>query len=287
MYSLIFGYSAYKGLYSGIAKIADINTYACLALVAFVIVVGPTLFLISLYCDSIGVLFNNLFRLSFYTDPISQSGIPQNYTAFYWAWWATYAVFMGLFIARISRGRTIRQIAFAVTTVGALGSSIFYLSFGGFAVEKIMMQGIDLHQMQMDIGGQNVVIYLLNQLPFHIILIPIFFVVMTIFTAATLNAAAYTMAMMGCKEIQDGEEPPKWTRALWSGALMIIAVSLLVVGGGTTVQLSAILTSVPILFIMLILIAAFMKNVRSDFGGQIKTEMLVFEEKEEEKESAK
>ncbi len=278
IFCLIFGYSAYKGLYSGISKVADLNTYACFALLVFVLVVGPTGFIVSNYCDSIGVLFQNFIRMSFYTDPIGQSGFPQSYTCFYWSWWATYCVFMGLFIARISKGRTVRQIAMAVTFVGAFGTSLFYGIFGGFALDKMMNQGQDLQGMLETIGGQNVVIFLLDQIPLQIVFIPIFFLVMFVFTAATLNAAAYTMAMMGCKAIRDGEEPPKWTRALWSFILMVIAIALLIVGGGNTIQLSAILTSVPILFIVLILMASLLKTMRKDFGNQIAVKEIVLQQ---------
>jgi BCCT family betaine/carnitine transporter len=106
----IYGWSCYNGLKGGIAKLADANMYLSFAILAFVMIVGPTAFMFSLFTDNLGVLLNNFARMSFYTDPVAKSGFPQDWTTFYWAWWLAWAMYVGLFVARISKGRTIRAL---------------------------------------------------------------------------------------------------------------------------------------------------------------------------------
>jgi BCCT family betaine/carnitine transporter len=87
--------------------------------VGFILIVGPTEFILNTFANSIGMMFQNYLQMSFYTDPISKSGFPQDWTAFYWAWWMFYVPITGLFIARISQGRTLRQIILSTTLFGS------------------------------------------------------------------------------------------------------------------------------------------------------------------------
>src|SRR5699024_1908941 len=102
IWSVIYITSASLGLDKGIRKLSNINVYLALILALFVIIVGPTSFILTYFTDSFGIMAQNFLRMSFYTDPIGGGGFPQSWTVFYWAWFAATALFMGLFIARIS-----------------------------------------------------------------------------------------------------------------------------------------------------------------------------------------
>lgn len=119
--TLIFCISAYFGLKKGLKRLANMNMYLFLALSVFVLLAGPTLFIISRFTDSVGVLLQNFFRMSFYTDSVAKSGFPEAWTIFYWAWWFTCAPYMGIFVAKISKGRTIKQIILAECIGGTIG----------------------------------------------------------------------------------------------------------------------------------------------------------------------
>ena len=266
VWALIFGYSAYKGLYSGIAKLSTFTAYACFALLAFVLVVGPTTFLLSFYFDNLGMLFQNFFRMSLYTDPITKSGFPQDWTVFYWAWWYAWAIYIGLFATRISRGRTIKQLILAMVVVGTFGSSLFYLAFGGYASYLLLSVGIPLDVILKESGGPAMILVILKNLPLQWLFMPFFVIVMLIFQATSIDSNAYTMAMIGCKEIREGQEPPKWSRIFWAVMLLFVTLALLLVGGMEVVKLSSVLTSVPILFIVIILAISTVKWLREDFG---------------------
>ena len=108
------------GMDKGIKKLSSFNMYTLFAFIAVILLVSPVLDILNLELNSIGLMFDNLGMLLLGTDPITQSGFPQNWTVFYWAWMLTFIPVMALFTARISRGRTIRQVVFGEAIWGCL-----------------------------------------------------------------------------------------------------------------------------------------------------------------------
>ncbi|MGO3345991.1 MAG: BCCT family transporter [Marinomonas sp.] len=106
----MIAWSVYNGLNKGIQTLSNINAALALFLLVFVLFASSTIFILNLWSNSFGLLITNFFRIAFWTDPIAKGGFPQSWTIFYWAWWIAYAPMMGLFVARISRGRTIKDI---------------------------------------------------------------------------------------------------------------------------------------------------------------------------------
>lgn len=262
----IYGWSCYRGLKGGIAKLADANMYLSFIILAFVLVVGPTAFLFSLFTDNMGVLLNNFLRMSLYTDPVAKSGFPQDWTTFYWAWWLAWAMYVGLFVARISKGRTIRSVIANCVFSATGGCALFFLIFGGYQVDMMLNQGVDLFAILRDQGGPAVTSAFLQSLPLKAIVIPFFIFVMFISQATGVDAASFTMANMACYEVRDGVEPPKWSRIVWALVLFFATTGLLLVGGMDAVKLSSVLTAVPVLFLLVILAISLVKWLREDFG---------------------
>ncbi|ATW26129.1 BCCT family transporter [Candidatus Formimonas warabiya] len=264
--ALVYGWSCYNGLKGGIARLADFNMYLTFILLAFVLLVGPTVFMLSLFCDNFGVLLHDFVRMSFYTDPVTKSGFPQDWTVFYWAWWLAWAMYVGLFAARISKGRTIRALILNMIFSSTLACMLFYLIFGGYQVDAILNHGSQVAQVLQDQGGPAVVSFFLNSLPLKWLVIPFFIAVMVISTATGTDAASFTLANMTCHEIRDGVEPPKWIRLFWAAMLFFASTALLLVGGMDVVQLSSVLTAVPVLPLLVILAISTVKWLREDFG---------------------
>ena len=113
-WTALFGASVYRGLKSGIKVLADINIALAVAAIIFVLIAGPGIFIMDLTVNSIGLMFSNFVSLATWTDPIENGSFPEDWTGFYWAWWLAYTGMIGLFFARISRGRTIRQMVLGV-----------------------------------------------------------------------------------------------------------------------------------------------------------------------------
>ena len=126
VWGCIFGASVYSGLEKGIKVLSDVNLWLILIILGFTFLFGPTVFMLSTFTNSMGLLASNFVQMSFWTDPIAQGGFPQGWTIFYWAWWIAYAPFMGLFVARISYGRTIRQLIVAEVLGGSFGCWLFF-----------------------------------------------------------------------------------------------------------------------------------------------------------------
>ncbi len=146
IWTAIFGTTVYLGMEKGIKRLADANVYLGFFLLAFVLVFGPTVFILDTFTNSLGLLATNFLKMSFYTDPVGASGFPQTWTVFYWAWWIAYAPFMGLFVARISRGRTIRQVVAANLVWGSLGCWLFFATFGNTALARRAQRNCAGHQ---------------------------------------------------------------------------------------------------------------------------------------------
>lgn len=279
--AIIFGYSAYSGIHSGIKKLSELNSFLCLGLLAFILIAGPTLFMLSYYVDSVGMLIQNFFRMTLNTDPISQSGFPQDWTVFYWAWWVAWAIYFGLFIARISKGRTIRDVILNMTFTTTLGCSVFFLVFGGYVVDLQLNKGMELDVILTTIGGGQMIVDVLESLPLSGLVIPFFILVMLIFQATTIDSNAYTISMITCDKIQYGQEPPRWIRLFWCVLLAVIGVAILVVGGLQVVQLSSVLTSVPVVFIIVILMISVLRWLKEDFGELTASKVLSIDIQEE------
>ena len=264
IWTALFGTSAYLGLRRGIKKLSDLNAITSIALLFFVLLAGPTLFILSNFTNSMGLLLNNFPRMSFYTDPILKSGFPQNWTVFYWAWWITWAVYMGLFVARISKGRTIRELICAELVCGSLGCFAYFAVFGGYAVYLEGQGALSLTKILEQQGAAEVIAAILSSLPAAGLILPLFVLICIISQATGLDAAAYTLAAICTRQSDHFDEPAPWHRLFWALVLGTMALGLLVVGGLRVVQLSSVITAVPIIFILFIFIFSLFKWLRED-----------------------
>ncbi len=240
-----------------------------LGLAVFVIIVGPTLFILSYFTNSLGLMIDNFARMSLYTDPINQSGFPQAWTVFYWAWFAATAPFIGIFVARISKGRSIRELVFNVLMWGTLGSWLYFGVFGGYAMNLELTGEVPLVDILTGESEQAVIVAVLNSLPMPL-LVSIFFVILGfIFLATSLDSASYVIASVATKELHGNAEPARWHRLLWGIVLSALAISLTLAGGLNVVQTSSVLVSVPILIMYVLLAASLIKWLQADTDRHI------------------
>jgi len=266
LFAVIYGWSAYNGLKGGIAKLADFNMWIAFALIAFILIVGHPSFYLSLFSDNLGVYLNQFFRMSFYTDPITKSGFPQDWTVFYWAWWLAYAIYMGLFCAKISKGRTIRSVVLVMCISGTVACMVYFTVFGGYIVDATLNKGIDLPSILNNLGGTAIVTWLMNDLPGSFIVIPAIIFYLIIATATGTDAASYTLANMTCFEVKQGVEPPKWNRLFWAFMIFAGSFALMLVGGMDAVKLASVLTAIPVLPLTIILGISLVLWLKKDFG---------------------
>lgn len=266
---VIYSASAYVGLYKGIRKLSDWNVYLALGLAVFVLLAGPTLFILSNFTNSFGLMLQNFAFMSFSTDPINQGGFPQSWTVFYWAWFAATAPFIGLFVARISRGRTIRELITHILLWGSVGSWLYFGIFGGYSLNLQLSGALDVLGVMSESGDPAAIVEILKSLPLSFLVLPFFAVLGFIFLATSLDSATYILASITTKELSAGQEPARWNRMLWGMVLAALAVSLLLIGGLNVIQTSSVIVSVPVILLYGLLTASLLKWLKEDYHEQI------------------
>ncbi|MHA6965815.1 BCCT family transporter [Zobellella denitrificans] len=271
---LMISWSVYNGLNKGIQALSNINAVLALALLGFVLVAGSTVFLLKLWTNSLGLFMDNFFRMNFWTDPIEQSGFPEGWTMFYWAWWIAYAPMMGLFVARISRGRTIRELILHGVTWGSVGCWAFFAIWGGYAIDIDANGTLNLQAILAEEGIPATVVAVLQTLPNSALVLPIFTLLCFVFLATTVDSSAYMLAAICTKDITGYQEPARWNRILWTLLLAVVGIGLLSVGGLQAVQSSTVLVALPMIPVLFIMAVSLLRWAYQDFAAELRPQCI-------------
>ncbi len=267
IWAIIFGMSVYSGLEKGIKRLSDLNLILIVVVLGFTFLFGPTVFMISTFTNSVGLLIQNFIYMSFWMDPIAKGGFPEGWTIFYWAWWIAYAPFMGLFVARISRGRTIRQLIVAEVVGGTMGCWVFFAVLGNTGMYLDLNGIAPISQILADVGAPEAIIATITALPLGILVLIVFVVLAFIFGATTLDSSAFTLASVATEE-QTGEiqEPARWHRLFWAFVLAGVSLSLMYLGGLKPLQTASVVVALPLMGVLIIMVWSFKNWLVEDYG---------------------
>jgi BCCT family betaine/carnitine transporter len=269
VWTAIFATSVWLGLDRGIRRLSDINIWLGVFLLAFIFLFGPTLFIIDSFTNSIGLLAANFVQMSFYSDPLRQSSFPQTWTVFYWAWWIAYAPFMGLFVARISRGRTIRGVIAANLVWGSLGCWLFFAAFGNTSLYYELNGVVPVLDIMNGSSPQAAIVAVVEALPMGAFILTLFIVMCFIYSATTLDSSAYTISAVASKNLVAGEaEPRRWNRMFWALALGSVALTLMYLGGLKPLQTAAVIVAVPLVFVIALSVWSLLRWLEEDASGE-------------------
>lgn len=266
--TIIFALSAYSGLNRGIKVLSDVNIWLAIFILLFIFLFGPTLFISQTTFTSIGMIVDNFFHMATWLEPFGnlagfkETGFPESWTIFYWAWWVVYAPFVGLFVARISRGRTIREMILGTMIYGTIGCILFFGIMGNFGLYLQLTGNFDVISFMNEHGASAAIIQILHQLPMPIIMVALFTILAIIFLATTFDSSSYILAAVVQKEVRS--EPLRWNRLFWAFTLCLLPLVLMIVGGLKTLQTASIVAGFPVIFIMFLLAWSFMKASNSD-----------------------
>ncbi|MFT5350174.1 MAG: choline/glycine/proline betaine transport protein, partial [Gammaproteobacteria bacterium] len=242
--------SVVSGLDRGILRLSQLNFFAALLLLIFLLITGPTLFLFNSYVQNTGHYLQNLFTLGSWTETYSRNpGWQGNWTVFYWAWWISWSPFVGMFIARISFGRTVREFILGVLIVPSLLTFVWISTFGGSAIQTVL-QGDNTVLMAVDANIATALFELLKHYPLasvssfiSIVLIFIFFI-----TSSDSGSLVIDIITSG-----GNLNPPVIQRIFWAVMEGIVAAVLLVSGGLTALQAATISTALPLLLVLILM----------------------------------
>ena len=258
-----FIFSAVSGVSRGVRYLSNINISLTLAFVVFVFIVGPTLLLLNLLPSGILMYINELLPMMAKSLSWGDETIEfQSYwTAFYWAWWIAWTPFVGMFVARISRGRTLREFTVVTVFAPTLILILAFTVFGGTAItfHQQGVEGFDGSE-----GGEAVLFAMFQNLPLGQITPFILLFVLAVFFITSADSASVVMGTMSSK---GNPTPNKILVVFWGLCMMGIAIVMLLTGGEDVLsglQNLTILSALPFSVVLLVMMVAFVKDLRSD-----------------------
>ncbi|MFD4924979.1 BCCT family transporter [Streptomyces goshikiensis] len=261
--SAAFVLSAFSGLHKGVKWLSTINLVLAAALMLFVFVLGPTVYVLDVIPASVGSYLHELLPMATRTGAFTDSAWLGAWTIFYWAWWLSWAPFVGTFIARISRGRTIREFLIGVLLVPSGATAVWFCVMGGTAIRLDSTGAADLAVKVKD-GAEASLFAMLDALPLGTLTSYVAMVlVMTYFVTSADSASL----VMGSLTSRGSLNPPTWLVVTWGILMAAVAAVLLVAGGLKSLQTATILVALPFVLVMLLLCWALVTELRQDPGA--------------------
>ena len=260
----MFSVSVYLGLDRGIKRFSDVNVIIAALFAGFVLIVGPTLFSLKLGTNSLGLMVQEFIRLNTWTDPVLETGFIKDWSIFYWAWWLAFGPYIGIFVTRISRGRTLKQLIFGMIGFGTLGCALFYITLGNTAMWMDMRGIVDVRGLVASGQAETAIAAVIHALPLHPLPLVAFVVMAFIFLATTYDSASYSIAAAATRRLPAGSNPVRWHRVFWAFALMVLPLALMLVGGLRAVQSAVLVVSLPVMAIFVAMTVALFIELRGD-----------------------
>ncbi|MBS4178940.1 glycine betaine uptake BCCT transporter [Lederbergia citrea] len=257
--TVLFVMSAWSGLSKGIKYLSNTNMYLAILLLVLVFFIGPSLFTLNLFTDTLGGYIQNLVGMSFRIAPLNNDyrGWINDWTIFYWAWWISWSPFVGIFIARVSRGRTIREFLIGVLLLPAIVSFIWFAVFGTTAISVQQAGGVDLTQF----ATEEVLFAIFNELPFSSLLSIVAILLVGIFFITSADSATF---VLGMQTSYGSLTPPNMVKLTWGAILAAMAAILLYSGGLQALQNALIIAAFPFSIIMILMMLSLYKALNKE-----------------------
>ena len=256
-------FSAISGVGKGVKILSELNLTLAFCLLIFVLVAGPTLYLLSAFSDNIGTYLSNLVQLSFKTYVYEQehTGWFSGWTILYWAWWCSWAPFVGLFIARISRGRTIREFIFGVLVIPSMFGILWFTVFGNTAIwlndgEAAGTLG------QMISSPETLLFKFLDYLPLSGVTGLVSLVVISLFFITSADSGIYVLNNIASRD--KSLAAPRWQAVMWGVLMSVVAIVLMQSGGLANLQAMTLLVALPFAMLMLLMCFSLWKGLSAD-----------------------
>jgi choline/carnitine/betaine transport len=258
-----FVLSAVSGIERGVKWLSNANAAAAALLALFLFVVGPTVFILGTFTESLGGYLTNLPAMSF-RDGVFDAEVASpwlsTWTIFYWAWWISWTPFVGMFIARISKGRTIREFVVYVILVPSLVSFVWFSILGGSAFDLQLNQGKDMGAVA-DAGLEGALFETLSSFPLGTITSALAVFLIAIFFVTGADSASIVMGMLS----QNGcEHPRRRLTIFWGVATGAVAAVLLWSGGLKALQTLVILVAGPFMLVLIAMCISTLKALREE-----------------------
>lgn len=253
LWVFLFTASVFRGLEKGIAFLSKVNIKLAVGIGVFILLMGPTAFIMTYFTDTVGVYLSHSVEMMFYTDPVGTvvNGHPEpavRWAIFWWAYDAAASMIYGLFAAQISRGRTIKEVLTVYYFTPLLTCFVAHGVLGGTSVYQWLSGEVPLMDVYNNLGEVHLIPEMISNLPFGNILLVFVAILIVTFLTTTLDSVCYSMACYTEKLDMSKDQPGRFTRITWAMMISGVALLLMNIGGLQPLEMAVVMTG----FIMII-----------------------------------
>ncbi|MFD2657662.1 glycine betaine uptake BCCT transporter [Gracilibacillus thailandensis] len=257
--TVLFMISASTGLGKGIKYLSNTNMVLAVGLFALMFFIGPTILILNMFTDSVGGYIQNIMRMSFRIAPLDgeHRNWINDWTIFYWAWWISWSPFVGIFIARVSRGRTIREFMIGVLLLPAVVSFLWFTTFGTSSIGVQNSGNIDLSSFP----TEQVLFAMFSEYPGSIVLSIVAILLVSTFFITSADSATF---VLGMQTTYGSLTPPNSVKLTWGVAQSAVAIVLLYSGGLQALQNTLIIAALPFSIIMCLMMLSLYRSLAKE-----------------------
>jgi choline/glycine/proline betaine transport protein len=253
--------SVASGLDKGIRILSEINLGLAVVLMVFVLLLGPTVFLLQAYVQNTGAYLSDIVNKTFNLYAYEPTDWIGGWTLLYWGWWLSWSPFVGLFIARISRGRTIREFVCGVLFVPAGFTLLWMTIFGDSAIHMVLNEGVKDLASVIDQDSSLALFAFLEHFPFSSVVSMVAVLMVVVFFVTSADSGALVVDMLASS---GHDHSPLWQRIFWSVCIGVVAIALLLANGLKALQTATIASALPFSIILLASIWGLFKALSLD-----------------------
>lgn len=251
--------SVSTGLEKGVRRLSETNMVLAVLLLVIVLVLGPTVFLLQAYMQNTGAYLSDIVRNTFNLFAYEKTDWIGGWTIFYWGWWLAWAPFVGLFIARISYGRTIREFVVGVLLIPSAFTLFWMTVFGNSAIDQVLVHGNEILATMVNEDTAVALFVFLEHFPFSSTLNFIAVIMVIVFFVTSCDSGAMVVDML-CSHGRN--DTPLWQRIYWAIGVGVVSAVLLYAGGLGALQTMTIAAALPFALVLLIAIMGLLKALR-------------------------
>lgn len=266
--SVIFSFSSYLGLQKGLSKMAGANAYWAIAFALILLILGPTVFILSNFVNGFGLMLDNFAHMSFYLDPIKGEGFPTRWTVFYYAWAWAFSAMTSIFTIKLSKGRTFRQMILTTIFIGPAGIWMFLGILDGYSMNLELTGVTNISSLVAEQGNHVGALEAISHFPLGpVVGIAAFFIMAILFLSTTLDAASLALATSSTKNLAIEEEPKPYIRLFWCLMLCLIPIAFTSINAPFDALQNVVnLVSLPIMLVGIYLWVKTFKWIKQDQG---------------------
>lgn len=282
--ALVYIFTSYLGTNRGMKVISNGAAVLCIAFLLFVLFAGPTSFILRNIVNSFGHMLHNFTRMSLFTDPVNNSGFPEAWTIYFSAFYLNYVAMMGIFIAKVSKGRTIREVAVATILGISAGGWFLFGVDGSFSIKAFLDGEADVVGLVNSGIGDAAVYEILQVLPLGATLLPVVILLLIVgFVAPSMDSASLALA----ETVTKSGTPKMIIRIFWCILLAVIPMGIILVGADfSSIKYLSIIISAPFLVIIVGMEIGLFKWLKQDDRNGLHAKNIALQEKEKEEELA-